>query len=73
MKEDQEIERATLSVMEAAMIMGVSKNVAYEAVRQGEIPSIRLGGRILVPRTALERLLKTGNRTKPVSRNSEKE
>ena len=57
MKRDPGVERATLSVVEAARIMGVSKNVAYEAARRGEIPSIRLGGRILVPRAALERLL----------------
>ena len=50
--------------------MGVSKNVAYEAARRGEIPSIRLGGRILVPRAALERLLETGNHAKPAARNS---
>ena len=55
------MERATLSVVEAARIMGVSKNVAYEAARRGEIPSIRLGGRILVPRAALERLLEMNN------------
>ena len=70
MKKDPRVERATLSVVEAARIMGVSKNVAYEAVRRGEIPSIRLGGRILVPRTALERLLETGSRAKPTSRKS---
>ena len=50
--------------------MGVSKNVAYEAARRGEIPSIRLGGRILVPRAALEQLLETGNHDKPDSRNT---
>ena len=70
MKKDPRVERATLSVVEAARIMGVSKNVAYEAVRRGEIPSIRLGGRILVPRTAPVRLLETGSRAKPTSRNS---
>ena len=70
MKKDPGVERATLSVVEAASIMGVSKNVAYEAARRGEIPSIRLGGRILVPRAALERLLETGSHAKPASRNS---
>lgn len=51
------MERATLSVVEAAKILGVGRNQAYEAVRRGEIPAIRIGGRILVPRAALERLL----------------
>ena len=70
MKKDLGVKRATLSVMEVANIMGVSKNVAYEAARRGEIPSIRLGGRILVPRAALEQLLETGNHDKPDSRNT---
>jgi excisionase family DNA binding protein len=29
----------------------------YEAIRRGEIPHIRMGRRILIPRQALERLL----------------
>ena len=70
MQKDPEAERATLSVVETASIMGVSKNVAYEAVRRGEIPSIRLGGRILVPRAALERLLETGSRANAAARES---
>jgi hypothetical protein len=38
-------------------ILPVSRNSAYEAVRRGEIPSLRLGGRILVPTIPLRRLL----------------
>jgi excisionase family DNA binding protein len=30
---------------------------AYAAVRSGEIPSIRIGRRLLIPRVALDRLL----------------
>ena len=55
-----DVKRATLSVRETAARLGISKNVAYEAVRRGEIPSIRLGGRILIPKVALDRLLETG-------------
>lgn len=49
--------RATLTVEEAAVILGISRAFAYEAVARGEIPCIRIGRRILVPRVALERLL----------------
>ena len=35
-------------------------NAAYEAARKGEIPVIRIGKRVLVPRLALERLLTNG-------------
>lgn len=47
----------TLSVAQAARSLGISRNTAYQCVRQGSIPSIRLGHRIVVPRRALEALL----------------
>jgi excisionase family DNA binding protein len=50
-------ERLTVTVEEAAQVLGISRALAYEAVRRGEIPHIRIGKRILVPRTALDRLL----------------
>ena len=49
--------RLTLTVEEAAAALGISRAGAYDAVRRGEIPSIRIGRRVLVPRAALERLL----------------
>jgi excisionase family DNA binding protein len=51
------LERLTLSVPEAARLLGVSRMSAYSAVREGTIPSIRIGRRVLVPRAALDRLL----------------
>jgi excisionase family DNA binding protein len=51
--------RQTLTVEEAARTLGCGRNAAYQAVRRGEIPAIRLGRRILIPRVALERLLET--------------
>lgn len=50
-------ERPTLTVPECASVLGVSRDVAYEAVRRGEIPSLRLGRRIVVPTAALRRML----------------
>ena len=38
----------TCTVEEAAAILGISRNSAYEGVKQGQIPSIRVGKRILV-------------------------
>ena len=55
-----EIQRQTVTVEEAATILGVGRNKAYEAARSGEIPTIRIGRRLLVPRAALERLLAVG-------------
>ncbi len=51
------MESATLSVEETAKVLGIGRNSAYEGVRTGQIPSIRIVKRILVPRIALERIL----------------
>jgi excisionase family DNA binding protein len=51
------VQRLTVTVPEAAQLLGVSRMTAYAAVREGSIPSLRIGRRVLVPRVALERLL----------------
>jgi excisionase family DNA binding protein len=53
--------RLTLSVEEAADALGISRALAYEAVKNGQIPHIRIGKRILVPKAALDRLLGAGD------------
>jgi excisionase family DNA binding protein len=50
-------ERQVLSVEEAARALGLGRNSAYQAVQRGEIPVIRIGRRLVVPKAALERLL----------------
>lgn len=50
-------ERLVLTVEEAAERLGVSRGLGYAAARNGEIPVIRIGRRILVPRGALEAML----------------
>lgn len=52
-----EQERMTLSVEEAAGLLGISRALAYELVRRGELPRLRLGRRVLVPRRALEQFV----------------
>ena len=49
--------RRTISITEAAKVLGVGRNQAYEAARRGEIPTIRIGKRLIVPVAALERML----------------
>jgi len=49
--------RSVLTVEEAAQLMRISRGSAYEAARCGQLPTIRIGRRLLVPRAALERLL----------------
>ena len=47
----------TLSVREAASLLGLSRSSAYRAVKSGALPIMRLGGRLLVLRRPLERML----------------
>jgi len=50
--------RRTLTVAEAARLLGIGRSLAYELARRGELPgALRLGGRIVVSRAALERFL----------------
>ena len=46
----------TISVEEAGRQLGLSRNTAYQAAGRGEIPTIRIGRRMLVPVIAFERL-----------------
>ncbi len=46
--------RWVMTVDEAAAALGISRGLAYQLVRQGDIPSLRLGRRIVIPRHALE-------------------
>lgn len=49
--------RLCITVPEAAAMLGVSRNFGYELVKQGQLPVIRFGKRLLIPRAALERML----------------
>jgi excisionase family DNA binding protein len=47
---DMTMESLTYSVDEVAVLLGIARGVAYEAVRDGSIPATRVGRRWLVPR-----------------------
>ena len=51
------MDRKTLSVPEAGTALGIGRSAAYEAARTGQLPTIRIGKRLLVPMAALERFL----------------
>ena len=44
----------TMSVAEAAVLLGVSRATMYEMVAQGQVPNIKLGRRRLIPVVALQ-------------------
>ena len=45
--------RATITVEEAASLLGIGRSAAYEAARRGQLPTRRLGRRLCVPVPAL--------------------
>jgi hypothetical protein len=47
----------TLSVEDFAIQIGIGRSLAYELVRRGDVPSIALGGRRVVPKAAVARLV----------------
>lgn len=53
-------EELVLTIPEAAKLLRVSRNFGYELARQGKLPVIKLGRRLLVSKVALERLIEGG-------------
>lgn len=52
--------KATVNVEELARLMGIGKRQAYEAVERGDIPSIRLGRRIVISTRVIKGILESG-------------
>ena len=49
--------RLTISVEDAAALLGIGRSTAYNAVRSGDLPAIKLQGRWLVPTAPLRKML----------------
>jgi excisionase family DNA binding protein len=47
----------TLTVEQAAAVLGIGRTSAYAAAGAGDLPAVRLGRRLIVPVAALRRLL----------------
>jgi excisionase family DNA binding protein len=56
------------SIREIAQALGIGLSTAYRRAHDGELPAIRLGGRLLVPAQAIERLL--AGQSKPLTPDS---
>lgn len=52
--------KQTLTVSEAAEILGVSKPMVYSLIRDGSIPAINVGKKILISKLVLSDWLKNG-------------
>ena len=62
-----DLECRTYSVREAAQVLGLSHGAAYGAIYRGEIPALRFGRRIVVPKDALDDLLKNPSMVRKLS------
>lgn len=49
--------RETVTVREAAKRLGIANSTAYAAASDGSLPTIRVGGRVLVPARVLDKML----------------
>jgi excisionase family DNA binding protein len=47
----------TCTVEEAAEMLGIARHTAYQAAARGELPTVRIGRRLLVPLARLNDLL----------------
>jgi hypothetical protein len=47
---EEALSRPTISVPEAGrLFFGLARNAAYDAAKRGDIPTLKIGGRIMVP------------------------
>jgi excisionase family DNA binding protein len=61
MKAQDRAQRLVYTITEAARVLGLSRNGAYAAAKRGDIPTIRLGRRLLVPMGPLHKLVGAGD------------
>ena len=57
MAKPDKAESVVMSVPEAGAKLGLGRNASYDAVARGEIPAIRIGKLLKVPKIAFERML----------------
>jgi excisionase family DNA binding protein len=49
--------RLVYDITEAGQMLGLNRNASYEAAKRGDIPTIRLGKLIKVPKRAFHEML----------------
>ena len=53
----QSLEPAVYTVAQVARLLGLSRSNAYARIRDGAIPSIKIGNRTLIPESELHRFV----------------
>lgn len=64
---DGMLTKATITVEELARVLDIGRRQAYEAVKRGDIPSIRIGHRILISTRVINQILDTGTVRSPAA------
>lgn len=54
---ENEERKRTVTIQEAAKILGIGRDQAYNAARSGQLPVIRIGKRLLVSLPALNKMI----------------
>ena len=57
MPDSTDSQSPVLTVEEARLLLRLSRNSMYAAIARQEVPHLKIGRRILIPRKALERLM----------------
>jgi excisionase family DNA binding protein len=60
-----ELKKLTISVREAAAMIGVSQRTIWSLAKSGELPVVKIGTRRLFQISALERFIKEHSTTEP--------
>ena len=48
------LEKRTYNAVEVAAMLGISKSKVYDLIRQGVIPSLKLGSRVVIPKSRFD-------------------
>jgi DNA binding domain, excisionase family len=48
------MEKMTMTVNEMAMALGIGKNVAYELIKKGRVPALKIGRQIRIPKKSFD-------------------
>lgn len=48
------MEKVTMTVQEMAECLGIGRNVAYELVKNGRVPFLKIGRQIRIPKRAFD-------------------
>ncbi len=62
----QDLERLVYTIPEAGRLLGLGRNAAYDAAKRGDIPTLRIGRLLLVPKIPFHRMLGIADSAKDV-------